>query len=163
MVLPLTNNCAAKYDGKELTRIWSLVPPQIMWCISPGLLHFCQQNWTENGHFYREELTQGCSIFRLWDCNISAQGWIYMPVPNLPLCPLSLNVAETSASFETLSNIQRKLQQSMPIGIWKNYKHFQWAIFFTLCLLKFTTAHSHIQIFWLSHNQLTGVACDVST
>ena len=52
----LTNNCAAKYDGEELTGIWSLLPPQIMWCNSPGLLHFCQQNWPELNH--------GCSLLK---------------------------------------------------------------------------------------------------
>ena len=64
MDLQLTNYCEVQYDGVELTGIWSFLPLQIMWCNSPGLLHFCQQNWPENGHFYGEELNQGCSLLK---------------------------------------------------------------------------------------------------
>ena len=44
----LLNNLKLKYQsnqhtfkGEELTGIWSLLPPRIMWWNSPSLLHFC--------------------------------------------------------------------------------------------------------------------------
>ena len=56
--------CSKIWWGIELTRIWSFLPPQSMWCNSPGLFHFCKHNWPENGHFNGEELNKGCSLLK---------------------------------------------------------------------------------------------------